>query len=140
MTQFAIIKKLTAPDKAEVEVLRGTACGDDCESCGVCHYASKIRVEATNDIGAEVGDRVEIEARTSRILGAAVLVYVVPFVLFFIGYAIAAMLNMSESMRVVISFVAFAIGMGIVVVVGRRHKKNPITYNIISVIGHEAAV
>lgn len=30
MTQFAIIKKLTAPDKAEVEVLRGTACGDDC--------------------------------------------------------------------------------------------------------------
>lgn len=140
MTQFAIIKKLTAPDKAEVEVLRGTACGDDCESCGVCHYASKIRVEATNDIGAEIGDRVEIEARTSRILGAAVLVYVVPFVLFFIGYAIAAALNMSESMRVVISFVAFAIGMGIVVLVGRRHKKNPITYNIISIIGHEAAV
>ena len=42
MTQFAIIKKLKGPDKAEVEVLRGTACGDDCESCGVCHYASKI--------------------------------------------------------------------------------------------------
>ena len=46
MTQFAIIKKLTAPDKAEVEVLRGTACGDDGGSCEVCHYASKIRVEA----------------------------------------------------------------------------------------------
>ena len=85
MTQFAIIKKLTAPDKAEVEVLRGTACGDDCGSCEVCHYASKIRVEARNDVGAQLGDRVEIEARTSRVLGAAVLVYVVPFVLFFIG-------------------------------------------------------
>ena len=34
MTQFAVIKKLTAPDKAEVEVLRGTACGGDCGSCG----------------------------------------------------------------------------------------------------------
>ena len=139
MTQFAVIKKLTSPGKAEVEVLRGTACGDDCGSCEACHYASKIRVEAKNEIGAQVGDRVEIEARTSRILGAAVLVYVVPFVLFFIGYAIAAMLDMSEGMRMVFSFAAFAVGMGIVVLVGRSHKKNPITYDIINIVGHEAA-
>lgn len=139
MTQFAIIKKLTAPDKAEVEVLRGTACGDDCGSCEVCHYASKIRVEARNDVGAQLGDRVEIEARTSRVLGAAVLVYVVPFVLFFIGYAVAAALNFSECLSMVMSFAAFAVGMVIVVIVGRRHRKNPITYNITRVVGHEAA-
>lgn len=139
MTQFAIIKKLTAPDKAEVEVLRCTACGDDCGSCEVCHYASKIRVEARNDVGAQLGDRVEIEARTSRVLGAAVLVYVVPFVLFFIGYAVAAALNFSEGLSMVMSFAAFAVGMVIVVIVGRRHRKNPITYNITRVVGHEAA-
>ena len=139
MTQFAIIKKLTAPDKAEVEVLRGTACGDDCGSCEVCHYASKIRVEARNDVGAQLGDRVEIEARTSRVLGAAVLVYVVPFVLFFIGYAVAAALNFSEGLSMVMSFAAFAVGMVIVVIVGRRHRKNPITYTITRVVGHEAA-
>lgn len=139
MTQFAIIKKLTAPDKAEVEVLHGTACGDDCGSCEVCHYASKIRVEARNDVGAQLGDRVEIEARTSRVLGAAVLVYVVPFVLFFIGYAVAAALNFSEGLSMVMSFAAFAVGMVIVVIVGRRHRKNPITYNITRVVGHEAA-
>lgn len=139
MTQFAIIKKLIAPDKAEVEVLRGTACGDDCGSCEVCHYASKIRVEAKNEIGAQLGDRVEIEARTSRVLGAAVLVYVVPFILFFIGYAIAAAMSLSEGLCMVMSFAAFAVGLLIVVIVGRRHKKNPITYDIISVVGHEAA-
>ena len=139
MTPFAIIKKLTAPDQAEVEVLRGTACGDDCGSCEVCHYASKIRVEARNDVGAQLGDRVEIEARTSRVLGAAVLVYVVPFVLFFIGYAVAAALNFSEGLSMVMSFAAFAVGMVIVVIVGRRHRKNPITYNITRVVGHEAA-
>lgn len=139
MTQFAIIKRLTAPDKAEVEVLRGTACGGDCGSCEACHYASKIRVEAVNGIGAQVGDRVEIEARTARILGAAVLVYVVPFVLFFIGYLIAsALLSLGEGMSMLMSFAFFALGGVIVVLVGRRHKKNPITYNIISVIGHEA--
>ena len=139
MTQYAIIKKLTGPDKAEVEVLRGTACGDDCGSCEVCHYASKIRVAAGNDVGAQLGDRVEIEARTSRVLGAAVLVYVVPFVLFFIGYAVAAALNFSEGLSMVMSFAAFAVGMVIVVIVGRRHRKNPITYNITRVVGHEAA-
>ena len=139
MTQFAVIKKVTAPDKVVVEVLRGTACGDDCESCGVCHYASKIRVEATNGVGAQLGDRVEIEARTSRILGAAVLVYVVPFILFFIGYAIAASFSLGEGMCMLVSFAAFGVGMGVAVAVGRRQKNNPITYNITRVIGHEAA-
>ncbi len=137
MTQFAVLKRLTGPDRAEVEVLRGTACGGDCGSCEACHYTSKIRVEARNDIGAQPGDRVEIEARTSKVLGAAVLVYVVPFVLFFIGYAIAAASGLGEGLSMVISFAFFAAGMGIAVFVGRR-KKNPITYSITSIIGHEA--
>ena len=136
MTQYAIIKKLTGPEKAEVEVLRGTACGDDCGSCEVCHYASKIRVEAKNAIGASVGDRVEIETATSRVLGAAVLVYVVPFVLFFIGYAIAALLlDMAELQAMLMSFAFFAVGFVMVAIVGKRHKKNPITYEITNIIG-----
>lgn len=136
MTQYAIIKKLTGPEKAEVEVLRGTACGDDCGNCEVCHYASKIRVEARNAIGASVGDRVEIETATSRVLGAAVLVYVVPFVLFFIGYAIAALLlDMAELQAMLMSFAFFAVGFVVVAIVGKRHKKNPITYEITNIIG-----
>lgn len=136
MTQYAIIKKLTGPEKAEVEVLRGTACGDDCGSCEVCHYASKVRVEARNAIGASVGDRVEIETATSRVLGAAVLVYVVPFVLFFIGYAIAALLlDMAELQAMLMSFAFFAVGFVVVAIVGKRHKKNPITYEITNIIG-----
>ena len=136
MTQYAIIKKLTGPEKAEVEVLRGTACGDDCGSCEVCHFASKIRVEARNAIGASVGDRVEIETATSRVLGAAVLVYVVPFVLFFIGYAIAALLlDMAELQAMLMSFAFFAVGFVVVAIVGKRHKKNPITYEITNIIG-----
>lgn len=136
MTQYAIIKKLTGPEKAEVEVLRGTACGDDCGSCEVCHYASKIRVEARNAIGASVGDRVEIETATSRVLGAAVLVYVVPFVLFFIGYAIAALLlDVAELQAMLMSFAFFAVGFVVVAIVGKRHKKNPITYEITNIIG-----
>lgn len=102
----------------------------------MCHYASKIRVEARNAIGASVGDRVEIETATSRVLGAAVLVYVVPFVLFFIGYAIAALLlDMAELQAMLMSFAFFAVGFVVVAIVGKRHKKSPITYEITNIIG-----
>lgn len=82
-----------------------------------------------------MGDKVEIETATSRVLGAAVLVYVVPFVLFFIGYAIAAALDMPETQAMLMSFGFFAVGFVVIVLVGRRHKKNPITYEITNIIG-----
>lgn len=136
MTQFAIIKKLTPDRKAEVEVMRGTACGDSCGSCEVCNYASKLRVEAKNPIFAQVGDRVEIETSSSKVLGAAFLVYVVPFILFFIGYAIAHSLGASQGWCIAVSFIAFACGLAIAVLVARSKKKAPITYEIIRIIGH----
>lgn len=139
MTQYAIIKKLNPDNMAEVEVMRGTACGDDCGSCEVCHYSSKIRVQAKNEIGAIPGDRVEIKTESAKVLGAAALVYIMPFILFFIGYAIAYSAGWSEGYKILASFVFFAVGLGIVVLVGRRKNKNPITYEITEIIGHGAA-
>ena len=134
MTQYAIIKKLTGPDTAEAEVLRGTACGGDCGSCESCHYASKLRVEVKNELGAMPGDRVEIETQTSRVLGAAVLVYVLPFVLFFIGYAIAAAMDLAEGPAIAISFVFFAAGFLFAALFSRRKSSRPITYEVRDII------
>lgn len=138
MTQYAIIKRLLANEQAEAEVLRGTACGGECGSCETCHYASKIRVKVENAVGAQPGDRVEIETRTSRVLGAAAMVYVLPFVLFFIGYAIAAAMGLNEGGSMLMSFAFFALGLGIVVVYGRFFKKKPITYEVTEIIAHGA--
>ena len=138
LTQYAVIKKLTGPETAEVEVLRGTACGGDCGSCETCHYASKLRVEVKNELGAQPGDRVEIETQTSRVLGAAVLVYVGPFVLFFIGYGIAAALGLTEAQSIVVSFAFFAAGFVFAALFARRRKSRPITYEIRDIIGSEA--
>lgn len=63
------------------------------------------------------------------------LVYIVPFVLFFIGYAIAAALKMSEGYSMLMSFGFFAVGFVVIALVGRSHKKNPITYEITNIIG-----
>lgn len=134
MTQYAIVKKLVGSDRAEVEVMRGTACGEECGSCEVCKFASKMRIEVGNAVYAQLGDRVEIETKSSRIYGAAFLVYVVPFILFFIGYGIASALGMTQGQSVLTSFAFFAAGVGAAVVIGRRKDKTPITYEITRII------
>ena len=136
MTQHAIVRKLPDLGRAEVEVLRGTSCGDACGSCHVCKYASKIEVEAKNDISARVGDRVEIETRSRDIYSAAFLVYVMPFVLFFIGYAVSAWLGAAEGVSVIVSFAALAVGFFTVVIVNRLRRKNEIAFVITKIIDH----
>lgn len=88
MTQDAVVTKLVSRHVAEVEVERGTACGGTCESCEACVFQNRIRAEAVNKISALPGQKVVIESKTSDVLGAAVLLYMVPFVLLFLGYAI----------------------------------------------------
>lgn len=140
MTQYAVVQRLTGDSKAEVEVMRGTSCGENCSSCGLCKCNSKMRVEAGNGLCAEPGDRVEIETKTSRIMGAAVLVYVLPFVLFFIGYGLAVLLEMTQGMSILMSFIFLAAGLGLAVVVARIRSKKPITYEITKIIEHEAGL
>ena len=88
MTQDAVVTKLVSRHVAEVEVERGTACGGTCESCEACVFQNRIRAEAVNKVSALPGQKVVIESKTSDVLGAAALLYLVPFVLLFLGYAI----------------------------------------------------
>ena len=50
-------------------------------------------------------------------------------------YDIAAALDMPETQAMLMSFGFFAVGFVVIVLVGRRHKKNPITYEITNIIG-----
>jgi sigma-E factor negative regulatory protein RseC len=122
--------------RAEVEVLRGTSCGDACGSCQVCKYASKIKVEAKNNISARVGDRVEIETNSGDIYSAAFLVYVMPLVLFFIGYAVSAWLGTTEGVSIIVSFASLTAGFLVVVFVNRLRRRKEISFVITRIIDH----
>ena len=80
---------------AEVEVTRRSACGHDCAKCGGCGglETQTLYVTAFNGVAAQVGDRVLLEGETGRVLGIAVLVYLLPVVLFFIGYGAGSVLG-----------------------------------------------
>ena len=132
MTQDAVVTKVLSNGMAEVAVSRGTACGSNCGNCESCVFQSEIKTLAKNSINAVQGEKVIIESMTSRIFGAAFLLYIVPFILFFVGYAVAAGLAFTEAQCMLMSFAFFLATMAIVVVFQRiNKKKKPITFEII---------
>ena len=133
MTTTGTVIRLVDQRNALVEVERGTACGGNCGSCEACVFQNTIRTVAANRVSALPGQRVTIESKTSDVLGAAALLYIVPFILFFIGYAIAAVLQLSEGFRILGAAVFFAVGIAFNVILQRRRKKAAITFDIIAV-------
>lgn len=133
MTQEAVVTKLLPKGMAEVAVRRTTACGGNCGSCESCVFESELKTPAVNRIGARPGQKVLIESKSSRIFGAALLVYVLPMLLFLAGYLAASLLGFSEPGCIVASFAALAVGAAVVVLSQRRQKaKNAITFTIIA--------
>lgn len=133
MTQDAVVTKLIDKRTAEVEVERGTACGGNCGSCEACVFQNKIRTEARNRVSALPGQKVVIETKTSDILGAAALLYLVPFVLLFIGYAIGSALSFGQGGCILVGVAFFALGVVFNVLLQRRKNKTPITFEIIQI-------
>lgn len=132
MTQDAIVVKLLPHDMAEVAVTRSTACGGNCGSCEACIFQSELRAVARNRIGARPGQRVVIESRTATVFKAAALVYVMPLVLFFLGYGLAAALGAGEGLCILVSFLALALGAGLMMLTQRRaREKDKISFDII---------
>lgn len=123
MTQNGIVTKLLGEGLAQVAVTRTTACGGRCGGCEACVYDSRLLVEAENVICARPGERVELESETSRMVGAALLVYMLPILLFFAGYAAGALLGAAEGVCVILSLAGVVIGGALAVFFGRRRGK-----------------
>lgn len=74
-------------DYAVISVLRESACSGDCHKCAGCGAVKQtLQIQAKNPIGAQRGDRVYVESSTATVLWAAVLVYLLPIIGFFVGY------------------------------------------------------
>ena len=132
MTQDAVVTKVFPNGMAEVVVARGTACGSNCGNCESCVFQNEIKAFAKNSVHARQGEKVVIESLSSRIFGAAFIVYIVPMLVFVIGYIIAASCGLSEGMSVLCSFIAFCAAVAVIVVYQRRSKrKNPIKFEIV---------
>lgn len=93
MEQTVRVSRLLPDDVAEVIRVRQSACCGDCHQCAGCGAAKETLVlRARNLIGARPGDLVVIESGSSSVLKAAAVLYILPLVLFLLGYLLGAQL------------------------------------------------
>ena len=88
MEQLVRVKETFEDGTALVFHVRESACSGDCHKCSGCGAAKEtIFLKANNPIGAARGDLVRLESASGPVLKAAAVLYLLPMVLFFAGYA-----------------------------------------------------
>ena len=117
MEQIVRVKQAHENGTATVFLQRESACSGDCHKCSGCGAAKEVMVfEAHNPIGAQRGDLVVIESKTGPVMKAVGVFYVLPLVLFFLGFALGSLVNLSG----LTACLGFAGGIALTVVYDRK--------------------
>lgn len=131
MTQIATVEEILSGGYALISVPRKSACGHDCEECAGCGMTgAAIKAKAKNKAGAQPGQKVIVESSTKKLLGVVALVYLLPVVLFLLGYFLSE--GLGESIRYAIAIGGAALAMIPIVLYDRHAKRtNALTYTIL---------
>jgi sigma-E factor negative regulatory protein RseC len=114
--------------------VRESACSGDCHKCSGCGAAKEaIVLEAKNAIGAVPGELVKIESESGPVLKAAAVMYLLPMILFFAGYALGAAMGVSGGLC---GCAAFMLSVALIVAYDRHlAKKDNTIYTITDFAG-----
>ena len=94
MEQIVRVKETYPNGMAQVIHMRESACSGDCHKCSGCGAAKEYMIfDAVNHIGASKGDLVVIQSETGPVMKAVGVFYVLPLVLFFLGYYLGTFIN-----------------------------------------------
>ena len=134
MEQLVRVKETYPDGTALVVHIRESACSGDCHKCSGCGAAKEaVLLKADNPIGAGRGDLVKVESATAPVLKAAVVLYVIPLVLFFLGYYLG---TLPGNFGALFGCLGFVMGVIIVVVYDRRVvRKENVNYTITAFAG-----
>lgn len=117
MEQRVRVEKILDDGTARVVLHRQSACSGDCHKCAGCGAVGQTMVlTAHNPIGAAEGDRVIIRSDTAPVLKGAMVLYILPLLLFFAGYALGSIWGLGTW----VGALAFALAIAGVVVYDRR--------------------
>lgn len=120
MEQIVRVRRCLPDGQAEVLHLRQSACSGDCHKCAGCGAAQEtLVVRAGNPIGAQPGDLVVISSDSAGVLKAAAVVYLLPVLLFFVGYALGS----GTGRGGVLGCVGFVLGVAGAVLADRLHAR-----------------
>ena len=87
MEQLVRVCSTCEDGTAQVRLERLSACSGDCHHCSGCGAVTQtVMLNVQNPIGARAGDLVIIRSASGPVLMGAAVLYVVPILLFFLGY------------------------------------------------------
>ena len=130
MEQVVRVQKCEQDGFAQVLHIRQSACSGDCHKCSGCGAVQeKLLLTVLNPIGAQPGDMVIIRGKTGQVLTAAAMLYMLPLLLFFVGYAVFAAAWQRGALG---GCLAFVLGIVLAAVYDRRVvRKQKTVYTII---------
>ena len=134
MEQLVRVREVYDNGTAQVIHVRESACSGDCHKCSGCGAAKEaVLFSADNPIGARRGDLVKVESATGPVLKAAMVLYVIPLVLFFLGYYLG---TLAGGLEYLLCGLGFVLGIVLVVVYDRKVvKKSNLGYTITAFAG-----
>ena len=89
-----------------------------------------IKAKAKNKVGAQPGQKVIVESSTRKLLGVVALVYLLPVVLFLMGYFLSV--GLAENARYAIAIGAAVLALIPIVLYDRHAKRtDALTYTIL---------
>ena len=123
MKQLALVEKRVDEDHVSVRVLRQSACGHDCASCGgVCGAARELSAVARDPLGVQPGEWVTVESSSGAMLGLSAILSLIPLVSFFLFYFVSTAIWESAAAQTLFSGLGFAVGLLAPICLSRRMK------------------
>lgn len=137
MSQNAVIKRIINQEVAEIALLRQLDC-KNCKNCNGCTQkpGTELLAMASNKIGAQAGDVVEVESIAGSSISIAVIVYVLPCVFLMLGFFLGQAMGLSELASVGIGGIGILVGFLPAILLNRAitNRKEP-EFVILSKLG-----
>ena len=129
MEQIVRVHRLRSDGRADVILVRESACSGDCHKCSGCGAVQESMVfTAQNPIGAKPGEFVTVRTESGQVLTGAAMLYILPLALFFAGYLI---FELAWSLGALGGGLAFVLAIVIVALYDRLVvRRQNITYTI----------
>jgi len=102
-----IITKVIRGNIVEVAFKRNKAC----EKCRLCHAADEglVGIEAIDEIGAKVGDMVEIDIPSQEIVKGSLVLFIFPILFLAAGYLLVYKLTNSEPLSILAGIISLGL-------------------------------
>lgn len=142
MKAIGIVTRVTE-NIATVVSKRSSACASchNCQAKGMCHaelvfgnQTENVEVSAINRIGAKVGDTVELESSTSKVLLLSFFTFIFPFLSSALLYLIMNKIINDSNVLPLLMIAVFVICFIVSVFVLNRFLKNKTTAVIVKII------